>query len=66
MQPTIPKFDGHMMENILHLKEYWNLVENEVPVAPVGTTITEAERRHIDEHKLKDMKAKNYLFQALD
>ncbi|KAL4378121.1 hypothetical protein GQ457_02G036680 [Hibiscus cannabinus] len=72
VQPSIPKFDGHydhwamLMENFLRSKEYWNLVENGISVAPVGTTLTEAQQRLIDDQKLKDLKAKNYLFQALD
>jgi hypothetical protein len=34
VQPAITKFDGHynqwsmLMENFLHSKEYWSLVEN--------------------------------------
>lgn len=41
-------------------------MESGVPVAPSGTTFIEAEQRHIDEQKLKDLKAKDYLFHALD
>ena len=72
MQPAIPKFDGHydhwalLMENFLRSKEYWGLVENGIPELVEGTPLTEVERKHIDDQKLKDLKAKNYLFQALD
>ncbi|KAL4325347.1 hypothetical protein GQ457_11G023670 [Hibiscus cannabinus] len=72
VQPSIPKFDGHydhcamLMENFLRSKEYWNLVENGISVALVGTTFTEAQQCLIDDQKLKDLKEKNYLFQALD
>jgi len=40
LQPAIPKFDGFynhwcmMIENLLRSKEYWNLIENGVTVAP--------------------------------
>ncbi|KHN25123.1 Retrovirus-related Pol polyprotein from transposon TNT 1-94, partial [Glycine soja] len=72
VQPAIPKFDGHydhwalLMDNFLRSKEYWGLVENGIPELVEGTPFTEVERKHIDDQKLKDLKAKNYLFQALD
>lgn len=72
VQPSIPKFDGHydhwamLMENFLRSKEYWSLVETGISVASAGTTPTKVQQRQIDEQKLKDLKAKNYLFQALD
>jgi hypothetical protein len=37
VQPSIPKVDGHydhwsmLMENFLRSKEYWTLIEQEVP-----------------------------------
>ncbi|XP_024989284.1 uncharacterized protein LOC112523842 [Cynara cardunculus var. scolymus] len=58
-QPNIPKFDGDyeywslLMENLLRSKEYWSVVETEVPTNNA-------------ELKLKDLKAKNYLFAAID
>ncbi|MCI02917.1 retrovirus-related Pol polyprotein from transposon TNT 1-94, partial [Trifolium medium] len=53
-----------LMENLLRSKEYWNLIEEGVVVAPANAT---AEQRKVaDESKLKDLKAKNYLFQAID
>jgi len=55
-----------LMENFLRSKEYWGLVETGISVATEGTTPTEAQQRQIDEQKLKDLKAKNYIFQALD
>ncbi|GAU31045.1 hypothetical protein TSUD_214810 [Trifolium subterraneum] len=70
MQPSIPKFDGHydhwamLMENLLRSKEFWSLIENSVTVAPVNAT---AEQQQIaNESKPKDLKAKNFLFQAID
>ncbi|XP_073138295.1 uncharacterized protein [Henckelia pumila] len=59
VQPAIPKFDGHydhwsmLMENFLRSKEYWSLVESGIPAAA-------------EDQKLKDLKVKNYLFQAID
>lgn len=72
VQPAIPKFDGHydhwsmLMENFLRSKEYWSLVENGVPAAAEGVELTDAQKKVIDDQKLKDLKAKNYLFQAID
>ncbi|KAL6321590.1 hypothetical protein AAG906_024591 [Vitis piasezkii] len=71
VQPAIPKFDGHydhwsmLMENFLRSKEYWSLVENGIPAAE-GIEPTEAQQKAIADHKLKDLKVKNYLFQAID
>lgn len=72
VQPAIPKFDGHydhwamLMENFLRSKEYWHLVETGIPTVAEGIQSTEAQRKSIEDHKLKDLKAKNYLFQAID
>ena len=49
VQPAIPKFDGHydhwsmLMENFLHSKEYWSLVEIGIPAAAKGVELTEAQ-----------------------
>ncbi|KAF3974279.1 hypothetical protein CMV_002373 [Castanea mollissima] len=70
VQPTVLKFDGHydhwamLMENFLRSKEYWGLVENGIPAAAEGQA--NAQRKTIEDQKLKDLKAKNYLFQAID
>ncbi|GMJ16249.1 hypothetical protein HRI_005294100 [Hibiscus trionum] len=72
VQPSVPKFDGYydhwamLMENFLRSKEYWNVVENGIPAAAEGGVLTEVQKKHIEDQKLKDLKAKNYLFQALD
>ena len=72
IQPAIPKFDGHydhwsmLMENFLRSKEYWSLVETGIPAAAEGVELTEAQRKSIADQKLKDLKVKNYLFQAID
>ncbi|CAJ2639490.1 unnamed protein product [Trifolium pratense] len=70
LQPSIPRFDGHydhwsmLMENLLRSKEYWNLIEDGVFVAPAGASQEQIQRAH--ESKLNDLKAKNFLFQAID
>ncbi|CAN6694131.1 unnamed protein product [Malus baccata var. baccata] len=59
VQASIPKLDGHydhwamLMENFLRSKEYW-------------TSLAEGQRKVFEDQKLKDLKAKNYLFQAID
>jgi len=72
VQPAIPKLDGHydhwemLMENFLRSKEYWSLIENGIPAAAEGVELTEGQKKAIEDQKLKDLKAKNYLFQAID
>nr|GEZ57986.1 retrovirus-related Pol polyprotein from transposon TNT 1-94 [Tanacetum cinerariifolium] len=43
----------------------WSLVENGVPARTVANP-TEAQRKAFEEAKLKDLKVKNYLFQAIN
>lgn len=73
VQPTIPKFDGHYdywsmtMENFLRSKEMWSLIEDGIPAQAIGTAATsEAQRKSVEEAKLKDLKVKNHLFQVID
>lgn len=74
VQPAIPKFDGHydhwamLMENFLRSKEYWDLIENGISGVVTQGVEDQAEAQHqvIEGQKLKDLKAKNYLFQAID
>jgi hypothetical protein len=69
-KPAIPKFDGFydhwsmLMENLLRSKEYWNLIEVGVTIAPENAT--EEQQRVANESKLTDLKVKNYLFQSID
>ncbi|GKC58826.1 copia-type polyprotein [Tanacetum coccineum] len=71
VQPAIPKFDGHydhwslLMENFLRSKEMWNLVEEGIGGEKVANP-NEAQKKAIDEARLKDLKVKNYLFQAIE
>jgi hypothetical protein len=70
LRPSIPKFDGFyehwamLMENLLRSKEFWSLIEVEITVAPANAT--EEQRQVAEASKLKDLKVKNYLFQAID
>jgi len=72
VQPAIPKFDGHydhwsmLMENFLRSKEYWGLVETEIPAIAERMDPIEEQRKTIEDHRLKDLEVKNYLFQAID
>nr|DAD33650.1 TPA_asm: hypothetical protein HUJ06_012501 [Nelumbo nucifera] len=72
VQPAIPRFDGHydhwsmLMKNFLRSKEYWDIVENGVTEPIAEETLTEAQNKALADRKLRDLKAKNYLFQAID
>ena len=72
IQPAIPRFDGHydhwsmLMENFLRSKEFWGLVEPGYIVLASESVQTDAQRKKNDEMQLKDLKVKNYLFQAID
>ena len=54
------------MENFLRSKEYWSLVETGYDEPQANAAVTEAQQKRLDEMKLKDLKVKNYLFQAID
>lgn len=72
VQPSIPRFNGHydhwamLMKNFFRSKEYWSLVESGRPAAAEGFVLTDAQKKNIEDLKLKDLKAKNYMSQALD
>lgn len=55
-----------LMENFLISKEYWGLIENGIPAAAEGVEPTEGQRKSNEDQKLKDLKVKHYLFQAID
>ena len=71
-QPAVLRFDGYydhgamLMENFLRSKKYWSIVENEIPLIAEGSMPTQAQRKEVEEARLKDMKIKNYLFQSID
>ena len=72
VQPAIPRFDGHydhwsmLMENFLCSKEYWHLIETRITAVAEGSDLGETQKKIYEDQKLKDLKAKNYLFQAID
>ena len=72
IQPTIPCFDGHydhwsiLMENFLWSKEYWTVVVSGIAEPTNGVVQTDAQKAELEGQKLKDLKAKNYLFQDID
>jgi hypothetical protein len=55
-----------LIENFLRSKEYWSLIEDGIPTVIEGVQPTSAQMKAIEDAKLKDLKAKNYLFQSID
>jgi hypothetical protein len=72
VQPAIPRLRGHydhwsmLMENFLRSKEYWTVVVSGVAEPAEGVVQTDAQKTEFEGLKLKDLKAKNYLFQEID
>jgi len=72
VQLTIARFDGHydhwsmLMKNFLWSKEYWHVVESVVETPNVDVALTETQQKELEGLKLKGLKEKNYLFQAID
>jgi len=70
VRPAIPCFDGHydhwsmLMENFLRSKKYWTVVVSRVAELAKGVVQTDAQKTELEGLKLKDLKAKNYLFQV--
>jgi hypothetical protein len=54
------------MENFLRLKEYWLIIESGIEEPTTTAALTDAQKTELEGRKLKDLKAKNYLFQAID
>ncbi|KAF1877008.1 hypothetical protein Lal_00015778 [Lupinus albus] len=54
------------MENFLRSKEYWTVVVSGVAEPVAGDMLTDAQKIELEGLKLKDLKATNYLFQAID
>jgi len=54
------------MENLLRSKEYWTIVETEIQEPKDDVSLSPTQQKVLEEAKLKDLKAKNYLFQAID
>lgn len=72
VQAAIPRFDGHydhwsmLMENFLRSKEFWQIIESGIGQPEKDAVLTDAQKTELEGRKLKDLKAKNYLFQAID
>lgn len=54
------------MENILRSKELWSVVELGIQELATGTVLTDPQKVELEARKLKDLKAKNFLFQAIE
>ena len=54
------------MENFLQSKEYWLIVESRIQAPEPNAVLSDAQKTELEGRKLKDLKAKNYLFQAID
>ena len=54
------------MENFLRSKEYWSVIESRIQAPAEGLALTDVQKTELEARKLKDLKAKNYLFQAID
>jgi len=68
VQVAIPRFDGHydywsmLMENFLQSKEYWPIIESRIQEPEEGASLTKPQKVDLEARRLKDLKAKNYLF----
>ena len=54
------------MENLLRAKGLWSVVEVGFSELEEGTILTEAQKGHLDDVRLKNHQVKHYLFQAID
>jgi len=70
--PCVPKFDGDydhwslVMENLLRSKEYWSVIQSGFEEPKGDEALNATQQKTIDEARLKDLKAKNDLFQSID
>ncbi|KAL4563107.1 hypothetical protein LXL04_027140 [Taraxacum kok-saghyz] len=68
----VPVFDGHyehwseMKENLLRAKQVWNLIDLGIREPAVGIAQSEAEKKKLEELRVKDLQVKHYLYQAID
>lgn len=72
VQLSIPAFDGHYdhwimpVESFLRSKEHWEVVSERIIEPIVSITMVGAQRAELEGQRLKDLKAKNYIFEAID
>jgi hypothetical protein len=70
--PSVPKFDGDyehwslLMKTLLKSKEYWVVIEPGYTEPRDGAEITPAQQTTLEQMRLTDLKAQNYLFQSID
>ena len=70
--PAVPKFDGDydhwsmLMENLLRSKEYWSIIDPGFEELQRVVAPSPAQQKALEEATLKDLKAKNYLFQSIE
>ena len=48
------------------IQVYWNLIKTGVPIIEDGVVPREAQKETVEDLQLKNLKVKNYLFQAID
>lgn len=66
---SIPKFDGDydywsmLMENLLRSKEYWSIIDPGYTEPSSTAVLTVSQTKTLEEQRVKDLKAKNYLLQ---
>ncbi|XP_070005459.1 uncharacterized protein [Nicotiana sylvestris] len=72
VQAAIPRFDVHydhwsmLMENLLRSKELWAVVNGGIQEPGADVVLTNAQKTQLEAQNLRELKAKNYLFQAID
>ena len=54
------------MENLLRLKEYWSAIQSDFEEPKGNEALSAVQQKEINEARLKDLRAKNYLFQSID
>lgn len=54
------------MENFLRSNEYWQVVYSGIAEPTEGAVLTNAQKTELEASKLKHLKVKYYLFQAID
>ncbi|XP_076900887.1 uncharacterized protein LOC143555162 [Bidens hawaiensis] len=68
----VPVSDGHyehwseMMENLLHAKGLWKLIDPGIKEPAVGIAVSDVQKKKLEELHLVDLQVKHYLYQAID
>ncbi|KAJ0509944.1 putative RNA-directed DNA polymerase [Helianthus annuus] len=70
--PSVPRFDGDydhwslVMETLLRSKELWVAIEIGFKEPREGEQLTPTQRTNLEAMRIKDLKARNYLYQSID